>query len=560
LAKQSTKPFLLMPYLDVYTTPLTAVTAAHLLRRATAGPTKSEIVNFTGQTALQAYQTLLNNVNYSPSPPIDLNENSPTYQQTFYDKPFEGDNNFEKSSYVKYWWQAQMTSQSNPPSLLEKLAMFWQNHFVTTREIVSDNRFVWRYLSTIRANSLGNFKNFVKLITKDPAMLLYLNGNENVKGNPNENYGRELQELFTVGFKDFDGNLNYTEDDVKAAARVLTGWKFSNHWNIGSTSFNTYFQFSDHDTTNKTFSDKYGSTIITGSTNATTAGDVELDSLVTMLLNHPQCSKFICRKLYKWYVNPIVTQDVETNVITPLATFFKSATNNFAIEPVVKKILTSQIFYDNANIGAIIKSPLELAIGSLRHFNLQVPNMATETIAFRKYFEYVDWQMLTMQMNVLDQSSVFGYEPYFQTALSHAWIASSTIALRNNYTDQYIWRWAEVSPTYKLGPDLIVWAKSLQASFLTVSASPAITCIDVLESFTQNMFVTPLFQTQKDFLIDTIMMQGIPRTSWVFEWNAFRTVSNTPTDPTYQDKFNGIQWRLQLLMKYLLRMAEFHVF
>jgi hypothetical protein len=186
--------------------------------------------------------------------------------------------------------------------------------------------------------------------------------------------------------------------------------------------------------------------------------------------------------------------------------------------------------------------------------------MTTDTVAFRKYFEFLDWQMYRMQMSLIDQPSVFGWEPYYQNALSRAWIASSTIAVRNDYTDQYIWAWAEIAPGRNMGLNLVEWAKSLQPNFLSPSTSTAISTVDILNAFSDKLFVTPLFQTQKDFLIDTIMMQGIPRTSWTFEWNAFRTVSNTPSDPTYNDKFNGVRWRLQLLMRFMLKMAEFHVF
>ncbi len=548
-----------MAYLAQYSSPLTADTAAHLLRRATCGPTKAEIANFTGKTATQAYDILKANINYNPSPPIVLDETSAYYQQTFVTGPFRGADNFDWSSHIKYWWHAQIIRQDTPPSLLEKLAVFWQNHFVTTREIVSDFRYVWRYLDTIRQNSLGNFKTFTIAMTKDPAMLLYLNGNENIKGKPNENYAREMQELFTVGARDFAGNLNYTEDDVKAAARVLTGWNYTNHWQEGSTTFGTAFDINDHDTDNKTFSVKYNNTTITG-VNSTSAGDIELNNLVNMLMAHPEAPKFICRKLYKWYVNPTVTQDIETNVIIPLADFFKSAGNNFAIEPVLRKLLTSDIFYDVDNIGAIVKSPLELVSGSLRLFNFTVPNMTSDTVAFRKYLEYVDWNMYQLQMSLIDQPSVFGWEPYYQNALSRAWIASSTIALRNGYTDQYIWGWAEVSPTYHLGINVVDWVKSIQPNFLSPTTSAAITADDVLELFSNKMFVTPLFADQKEFLVTTIMMFGLNRSSWIFEWNAFRTVSNNPSDPTYNDKYNGIRWRLQSLMRFMLKMAEFHVF
>lgn len=196
-----------MAYLSEHVTALSAEKAAHLLRRATAGPTKAEIAAFTNITPAAAYQKLLANNVQNPSQQIILNENSSFYQQQFVNAPFNGDENFERSSFVKYWWNAQILRQGpadSTPNISEKLSVFWQNHFVTTREIVSDAKFVWKYLSTIRANSLGNFRTFVKEITKDPAMLVYLNGNENVKGSPNENYARELQELFTVGEKDFN--------------------------------------------------------------------------------------------------------------------------------------------------------------------------------------------------------------------------------------------------------------------------------------------------------------------------------------------------------------------
>jgi uncharacterized protein (DUF1800 family) len=546
-----------MPYLDQYTTPLTAEKAAHLLRRATFGPTQTEIVSFTGLTATQAVAKLISNANYSPLPPVDLKTGQTTSGQTYLDKPFNGDRNFDFGHYIRYWWLGLMTSQTAPPSLLDKLTLFWQNHFVATREVVDDYRFVNQYLLLLRTNALGNFRTLVTKVTKEPAMLRYLDGYQNEVGKPNENYARELQELFTVGATDFAGNKNYTEDDVKAAARVLTGWKYTNYWVRESTSFTTTFTLSKHDTANKTFSAKYNSTTITGrSTNPSstvTAGDAELDDLVTMLLKHPQTPRFICRKLYRWYVNPNVTQTIEDNVIGPLAQFFASAENDYAIQPVIVKLLTSQIFFDDANRGAMVKSPADLAVGALRFFNQPVPDMMADYAAFNTYFNFVFYRMRDMQMALLDQPSVFGYEPYYQTGYSKIWMNTTTIALRSDYTDAFIWRWLEVKPGYKMGIDLLAWATSLQTNFSDVTGTPAISCVDVQTAFSKNLFALELFPTQKDFLIDTIMMQGIPRTSWTFEWNAYRTA------PTDTNKKNAVTARLQNLMKYMLRMAEYHL-
>ncbi|GAB3698243.1 DUF1800 domain-containing protein [Spirosoma flavus] len=542
-----------MPYLDQYTQPLTAKTAAHLLRRATFGPTQTEITNFTGLTAATAVQQLINNANYSPPPPVDLDSTKPTAGQTYLDKPFNGDRNFDFGHYLRYWWMGLMTSQTAPPSLLDKLTLFWQNHFVTTREVVDDYRFVNKYLLLLRNNALGNFRSLVTQISKEPAMLRYLNGNENEVGKPNENYARELQELFTVGAFDFAGNKNYTEDDVKTAARVLTGWKYTNYWVNGSTTFGTTFNLTKHDKTNKVFSSNYGNTTIVGRSTAT-AGDEELADLVTMLLNHPQCPRFICRKLYRWYVNPNVDQTIEDNVIIPLANFFASPANNYAIQPVIVKLLTSQIFFDTTNIGAMIKSPADLAVGAMRFFNQPVPDMTTDYAAFKVYFDFMFWRMRDLQMALIDQPSVFGYEPYYQTGYTRIWMNTTTIALRSDYTDAYIWRWLQVKPGYKMGIDLVAWVTAIQPNFSDVTNTPSISCTDVLDLFAKNLFATDLFQTQKDFLINTIMMQGLQCSSWQFEWNRYR---GAPTNTNYK---NAVLYRFQNLMKYMLRMAEYHLF
>ncbi|GAB2541601.1 DUF1800 domain-containing protein [Spirosoma aerophilum] len=544
--------------LALYTSPLSAKQAAHLLRRTTFGPTQADITAFTGLTAQAAVAQLISNSSYSPPPPVELNETKAKVGQPYMLLPFDLDRNYELGQYMRYWWLAQMTQQIRPVSLLEKLALFWQNHFVVTQTVVGDYRFLYQYIQLIRANALGNFRTLVTSMTKEPAMLVYLNGDQNQAGKANENYSRELQELFMVGAVDFEGNKNYTEDDVKAAANVLTGWGHTNHNAIGSTTFTTTFTDNLHDATDKQFSAHYGNTVIRGravsNPGTSSAGDAEMSELVEMLLRHPNCPRIICRKLYRWYVNPTVTADVETNIIIPLATFFASPSNNFEIRPVIEKLLTSQAFFDSAVIGAMIKSPLELTIGSLRFFNQPIPDPVTDSVAFRKYFEFVFYQTTDMQMSLIDQPSVLGYDPYYQTGFSKLWINTSTIGLRGNLTDAFIWRWLEIKPGYTIGIDLVAWVTAQQPNFSDVSGTPPITCADILASLLRNLYMVDLFQSQQDFLIDTIMMQGVPRTDWLFEWNAYR---RNPTD--LGSRFT-VLWRLQTLMRYMLRMAEYQVF
>lgn len=545
-----------MAFLDTYTQPLTPSLAAHLLRRATFGPTQQEILNLTGQSATQAVDLLIANASYraTPPPPVEMEAGRADSGQPFLEKPFDPSRAFTYYSYVQCWWIGLMTEQTGRPSVLEKLTAFWQNHFAMTYAAVQDYRFLNRYLRFLRANALGNFRDLVIGITKDPAMLIFQNGNENAKEHPNENYGRELQELFTVGQKDFLGNHNYTEEDVKAAAEVLTGWQVSNAGVPGSSSFETIFNSVRHDTTNKTFSAKYNNTVIAGRTGAG-AGEAELADLVNMLLGHPETAKFICRKLYRWYVNPNVTQEIEDQVIIPLATFFASASNNYAITPVLKKLLTSSIFFDVRNIGAIVKSPAELMIGTVRLFDQPVPDMTTEYVPFRTMTNFLNNSMNVQQLSFLNQPSVFGSQPYYQTGYSKNWINGTTLGLRGSGMDSLVYPSLQIKPGYLLGIDVLTKLKLIQPNFSDVANTPGISSEQVLAELSKNLFATELSQMQKDFLIDKIlMMNSSPRTTWVREWNSYRAA---PSDVSRQ---NVILWRTRALLKYMLRMAEYQLF
>ncbi|MBO9616400.1 MAG: DUF1800 family protein [Dyadobacter sp.] len=545
-----------MAYLDTYTTPLTAATAAHLLRRATFGPTQQEIADFTGKTASQAVDILINNASYraTPPPPVEMDATRSDAGQPFLGKSYDENRSFSYYNYIRNWWIGFMAEQNGRPSVLEKLTAFWQNHFVVTYASIQDYRFAYRYLALLRSNSLGNFKEMAISMTKDPGMLIFQNGNENWKELPNENYARELQELFTVGQKDFNGVANYTEQDVKAAARVLTGWQASNLRKAGTTEIGSSFNPDRHDTGDKTFSAKYNNTIIAGRSGAD-AGEVELRELINMLLSHPESPKYICRELYRWYVNPNVTAEIEEQVIKPLATFFAGSSNNFAIEPIIRTLLTSVIFFDSRNFGAIVKSPAELLIGTVRIFDVTVPDYVTDYSAFNKMIAFLSSGMDLLQLNLLNQPSVFGSLPYYQTGYSRNWINETTIGQRGTRTDAFIYPYLELKPGSLMAIDILGRLRQIQPNFSDVSGTPGITCEQVLAEFTKNLFPFELPQAQKDFLIDSIMMmKNSARTTWVREWDAYRSAPNDPA------KQNVVLWRSRTLLKYLLRMAEYQLF
>ena len=555
--------------LNAYAQPLTAAEAAHLLRRATFGPTQTEITNFTGLSASTAIQNLINSINYIPSPPVDLNDTKTTVGQEYVNSVYDSTlgRNFDFRFYYKYWWTNMMAAQGGNPSIIDKMTLFWQNHFVTTEANVDEYRAIYKYFLKVRSRSLENFKDFVRDITYDPAMLKFLNGHDNQKGTggvaSNENYARELQELFVVGGKDFAGNNNYTENDVKAAARVLTGWRYRNFYSNGTTFVESYFTLSRHDTAPKTFSPIYGPVTINTPASIpvgyTDVGQFEVDELLNMLFAHPETPKFICRKLYRFFVNPNVTQEIEDNVIIPLANIFKNTDpvtgRTFEIKPIIQKLLSSEHFYDIGNIGAIIKSPAEFVVGAYRFFNFPVPaidagNLINSIKNHKAYAQYLYDRMAEMQMAILDQPTVFGYDAYFQTGYSRNWINTSQVGLRNSFTDKLITGRTLVSgitPLITIKLDLLAMIdKPTTATYNVTDIT------NVMDLITNNLMATGLTANQKNFLIDTIMLGLQPRTNWATQWASYKS------NPTTTN-INTVKSKLENLMKYLLRMAEYSI-
>ena len=222
------------------------------------------------------------------------------------------------------------------------MVLFWHHHFSVQESEVDNSQFLYRHHNLLRTHAMGNVKTLAREVTIDPAMLLHLNGYLNSKQAPDENYAREFQELFTIG-KGPDSA--YNENDVIAAARVLTGWR------INDDPLNAYFDASAHDTGSKTFSAFYNNTTIAGSTN----GDQELDAFVNMIFSTTEASRFFCRKIYKWFVYYDIDDATEVNVIAPLATILQD--NNYDIAPMLTALFKSEHFFDTLNQACYIKKP-----------------------------------------------------------------------------------------------------------------------------------------------------------------------------------------------------------
>src|SRR5450432_4935955 len=226
---------------------------------------------------------------------------------------------------LRGWWVEEMLATPSP--LTERMTLFWHNHFVSSQQKVKLAELMYRQNVTLRANALGNFGVLLHAIGRDPAMVIYLDSAQNRKGTPNENFAREVMELFTLG----EGN--YTEQDVKEAARAFTGWS------LDRTSGQFVFRRFIHDDGVKT---------VLGRT-----GNLDGDQVLDILLAQPATAEFVTSKLWREFVSP----DPDPREVRRIAQLFRSS--NYDIKVALRALLTCDAFWAPENRGTLVKSPVE---------------------------------------------------------------------------------------------------------------------------------------------------------------------------------------------------------
>jgi uncharacterized protein (DUF1800 family) len=450
--------------------------AAHLLRRATFGPTKQQITTFTGMTIGTAIGQLFPDTSpASPPPPID-----PKTGQTWVNTPSTAANSdaTELEDYFLGWFVGQLLNTSLAYSAREKIVFFLHTHFTTIRSKVSSSRALYFQNELFRKYAWDttvslaeiNFKELTKKISVDNAMILLLDGYLNVKGSPNENYARELLELYSIG-RGKEGSLPtglpdgdygiYKELDVQIAARVLSGWDFDDTFSTIDPDTllprakvkGSPMDASAHDmgTAPKTLSEHFGSytvvpdPLLLGGGNATEASALdEISQLVDQIYAQQETARHICRKLYRFFVYHEITDTINNTIINTLATDFIAG--GFKLQPIIKNILSSQHFFDSAdinvvndNFGGIIKSPLDLAAGAIRFFGVPIPDMTTATTEFYSKTLAIVGDLNYMGMRFFEPVDVSGYDAYSQFPIYHrAWITPNYLARRYKFTENLI--------------------------------------------------------------------------------------------------------------------------
>lgn len=436
-----------MASLNPITGTLGAQNASHLLRRATFGPRLLDLQLFSGMTATAAIQELLL-PQIPPNLPIDyLTGTDWVYPNTVH--PSRSAQTI--SQFTSAWWIENM--RASGANLTERMVWFYHTHFpMIISRIENRPQFSLDYLRLLRFYALGNYKNLAKAICIDNAMLIHLDGNLNVKGAPQENFAREFLELFTVGKGPQVGPedyTNFTETDVKALTKALTGWGIDTTFQTidpvtglptGEVK-NNQATSTRHDVSDKQFSAAFNNTVIqtTGvvGSNATIQGVyTELDDVIDMIFNSPHTARNICRRIYRQFVYFDITNEIETDIIEPLAAILEQ--NNFEIVPVLETLLTSEHFYDMDNaisednsIGAIIKSPLDLVVGTMRLFELPIPDQTTDLENHYELYRQLLYHMDAEGLDFFEPYDVAGYDAYFQEPGYHRnWISSNYLANR----------------------------------------------------------------------------------------------------------------------------------
>src|ERR1700733_7084670 len=317
--------------------------AAHLLRRMGFGGTPKQISALQDMGLAGAVDHLLNYQKTDNSQLEALLDASFKFSHPYKFADFNIDE-------VKRWWFTRMIHTARP--FEEKMTVFWHSHFATADSKVDNPIFMYLQNLTLRNNALGRFDDLLLAIAEDPAMLVWLDGVTNVAGNPNENFAREMQELFTMGIFDvITGQPNYTQDDVHQIARTFTGWGF--YWpNYNNKPFDIVFGIdpNSHDTGAKTI---YGVT-----------ANYEGQDVLQIVAARQATARFLVMKFFNYFVYPLdLTTAADQQTVDSYANIYMSS--NDSISQVLQAIFTSDEFFSNRARFALVKSPVEYVVGSI---------------------------------------------------------------------------------------------------------------------------------------------------------------------------------------------------
>jgi len=288
---------------------------------------------------------------------------------------------------LRRWWLDRIATTSAP--LLEKMTLFWHGHFATSVAKVKDGYWMWLQNDTLRRHALGNFVVLTKAMSRDPAMMIYLDLHQSRREHPNENWARELMELFTIGIG------NYTEQDVRESARAFTGYRLD----LASQRF--WFASNQHDAGEKNFLGR--------------SGNFNGDDIIDILSKQQACAEFIGRKICRYFIE----DEPSTQLVSSVAERIRA--HNFEIKPLLREIFCSEEFYSERVMRKQIKGPMQFIVQTCKILECELPAPHIAQNAMRQ-----------MGQILFAPPSVKGWDG------GKSWISTSTLLFRNNFANYLI--------------------------------------------------------------------------------------------------------------------------
>ncbi|MEZ4899995.1 MAG: DUF1800 domain-containing protein [Saprospiraceae bacterium] len=521
-----------------YTGTWTIQQAGHLLRRTLFGASPQQIQESVSLGMESTLDKLLEDLPL-PAPPVNFNNPDDAFAPvgtTWVDKPYSPQTKaneearYRRQSLISWTMQLAFAPQIN---IREKMWLFWHNHFVVSD--INDPKYNYRYAQLLRTYATGNFRDLTYEITIDPAMLRYLNGNENTVEAPNENYARELLELFTIGKGPQVGSgdyTNYTEDDVVAIARVLTGWRDLGFFTQQEINVTSVFRPNRHDQGAKTLSHRFDQITIANQ------GAEEYKTLIDVIFSKKETARFLCRNLYQFLVYYLIDDFVEENIINPLAEILVE--NDYEVKPVLRALLQSSHFYDEELYGAMIKNPMDFVGSTVRNFDRPSPQDTSQNYL---YHLILNRAVDAMDMQLFNAPDVAGWKAYYQEpSFYQNWINSTTLRNRQD--------WINIITGRKGGLNLTPYL--LDPIFLLETSSDPGDIYTLLNEWIGWLLPQAITDGQFTTLKETLL-PGLPDYEWKLEYGEY--VSN-PTDPDVKE---AISRKLLELIYTLLNMPEYYL-
>ncbi len=545
--------------LEPYTGPFELAQKKHLLNRSMIGLSAKHMKDLNNLSLAKALDLVFKEEAFPPYPVNDyyyeISKEETEKQGFYYVAPGEPYHEVPEPNGTPYQRQQSYEAWMFKYMVEQKTSIHWKLLFFLHNLVPAGNgsvKMFYQHYETLYNYCFKSYREFIYQITLDPLMLDYLNLQSSNKSKPDENYARELQELFTVGK---GPNSKYTESDVVEMARTLVGWRYDYDTRNKAGRIRTDFIMWNHDSDNKQFSAFYGNKTLVGKQGY--EGNTELAELLDMIFATDECGLYICRRLYQFFCSPIIDETTEKNVIQPMATIFRK--NNFTLIAPLKALMGSAHFFNSQHYNSMIKSPMEFIMGLYKEFEYRYINFETPTDLPAKYvseitkdfykYRNISWNMGNIGINFTNPPNVAGWPAYYQYPVYDLfWINSDTLAKRANFANGAA-RWG-----IYLGPGNVKGNVHVQIDWIAYIATykKPQDFDSILSEIEERLLGAPLADSTKTRLKYT-SLGGMPTSYYTELYNAF---INNPIDANR----NTLRSRLENLFAAVFQLNEYQLF